>query len=333
MKVCRFKVPTTLGPITQWGLLEGDKIFSPHQYYKAKYYTEGHFNFQQRASFQCPAELSEFLNIVSQPIDFLKEVIESRNTIVEKAANDSNCPQVYFEIGHSAQLIKPIDSIHTYRDFYAHELHVATGFKKRGEIIPEAWYQLPVYYKGATTHFIGPGETILWPHYSKKLDYELELGLVMARDGINIKEKDALNYAFGFTILNDISARDIQKKEMSCRLGPAKAKDFCSIIGPVITTVDEFNYREPELKMTARINGEIWSEGKSNDAHFSFSQMIAHVAMDEWVRSSDLLGSGTVGTGCGLELDKWPNPGDEIELEVEHIGILKNTFGQPSKIN
>ena len=148
-------------------------------------------------------------------------------------------------------------------------------------------------------------------------------------DGFNLTEKSSLQHIFGLTILNDISARDMQKKEMAIRLGPAKAKDFCSIIGPVITTIDEFGHKEPDLTMIARINGEEWSRGQSGDAYYSFSQMIAHVSQDEWILAGDLLGSGTVGTGCGLELSKWIKSGDIVELEIEHIGILSNKVGHP----
>ena len=119
-----------------------------------------------------------------------------------------------------------------------------------------------------------------------------------------------------------------KKKEMSVRLGPSKGKDFCSIIGPVITTIDEFDSQRPDLKMTAKINGKKWSEGQSGDAHFSFSDMIHYASMDEWIRSGDLFGSGTVTTGCGLETEKWIQPGDKVELTIEQIGTLKNTIGK-----
>ena len=152
--------------------------------------------------------------------------------------------------------------------------------------------------------------------------------MVIGRDGYNVKAEDAYKHIFGFTILNDISARDIQKKEMQIRLGPAKGKDFCSIIGPVIVTADEFTSTEPNLLMTAKVNGVEWSRGHSGDIHFTWAQMIEHVSKDEWIIAGDLFGSDTVGTGCGLELDKWIKPGDVLELEIEKIGVLKNVVGK-----
>ncbi|MEX1098954.1 MAG: fumarylacetoacetate hydrolase family protein, partial [Bacteriovoracaceae bacterium] len=115
------------------------------------------------------------------------------------------------------------------------------------------------------------------------------------------------------------------------RLGPAKGKDFCSVMGPVILTADEFQGQEPSLKMQAWVNGELWSEGMTSDSHYSWAQMIEHAGREEWILATDFMGSGTVGTGCGLELDKWIQPGDVLELEIEKIGTLKNIVGTPNK--
>ena len=118
---------------------------------------------------------------------------------------------------------------------------------------------------------------------------------------------------------------------MSIRLGPAKGKDWCSVMGPVIVTFDEFHYEEPNLAMSACVNGEEWSRGQSGDSHYSWGEMIEHLGMEEWIRATDFIGSGTVGTGCGLELDKWIKPGDLLELTIERIGTLKNIVGTPNK--
>ena len=272
-----------------------------------------------------PSSLFKLLNVTDSPFELLCEVLEEFEKL-EKAGDSKGLSIPTEEI----RLLAPLDKVATYRDCYTHEKHVARGFKKRGEKIPEAWYEIPAYYKGATAAIRGPGEEILWPAYTKKLDYELELAMVLGREGKNIHAKDAHKYIFGFTILNDISARDIQGKEMSVRLGPAKGKDFCTIIGPVITTLDEFESDNPNLLMQAFINGDEWSRGRSGEAHYSWGEIISHVSMDEWVLPGDLFGSGTVGSGCGLELDKWISPGDEIELKIESIGSLVNKVGKPN---
>lgn len=332
MKICHYRHRQDLGAKTRLGILNESEgiIIDPNFVWACQYQKEGRFNPYDRANKKLPSSLFEVLTLNDFPLEDLKVSLLKYNEL--KKSGDTVLKEgipISFKLDdESISLTKPLDKISTYRDFYAHEKHVAKGFEKRKEPIPAAWYEIPAYYKGPTLGFIGPEEEILWPHYTNILDYELELGMVVGKEGINIKEENAIEHIFGFTILNDISARDIQKKEMAVRLGPAKGKDFCSIIGPVIATIDEFNNIEPDLLMTATINGEEWSRGQSGDSHFSFSQMLAHVSMDEWVLPADLFGSGTVGTGCGLEIDKWIQPGDEIELFVEGIGKLKNKIGK-----
>lgn len=335
MRVCTFSRETPLGRFKRLGVFHNTTtIIDVNMVWRAYYEKEGHFNSITRANHTMPHLLSLLLENVDRPLEELAASVDLFKKLTQAGVIETkDGGSLSFDIydAEDAKLEAPLDKINVYRDFYAHEKHVKKGFEKRKEPVPEAWYEIPAYYKGATQGFIGPEQDIIWPSYTKKLDYELELGCVIGKDGKNIKAKDAFHHIFGFTILNDVSARDIQKKEMAVRLGPAKGKDFCSVIGPVITTIDEFNYKEPELLMTATINGEEWSKGKSNDAHFSWAEMIEHASREEWLLATDFMGSGTVGTGCGLELDKWIQPGDSIELFVEKIGKLKNRVGVPNK--
>jgi 2-keto-4-pentenoate hydratase/2-oxohepta-3-ene-1,7-dioic acid hydratase in catechol pathway len=331
MKIVTYIHHHNLGTVKRLGILLDEKtILDPNLAYACDFEREGRYNPRERADHHCPSSLNTLLTLKENPLEILHTAI-GLNIFLEKCGTLAMKDGTKYLIDLSTNKISldaPLDKIETYRDFYAHEKHVEVGFKKRGEKIPEAWYEIPAYYKGATAGFIGHEAEILWPSYTDVLDYELELGMIIGLDGYNIKKKDAYNHIFGFTILNDISARDIQRKEMQIRLGPAKGKDFCSIIGPVITTVDEFDSAEPNLLMTAKVNGVEWSRGYSGDSQFSWAEMIAHVAQDEWVRAGDLFGSGTVGTGCGLELDKWIKPGDVLELEIEGIGKLRNKVGK-----
>lgn len=330
MKVVTYLHHHNLGVVKRLGILLDEKtILDPNLIFACDFEREGKFNARERADHHCPSSLHALLTLKDNPLEILQTAIGLTH-FLEKTNTPTLRDGTKYLIDLSTNKITfdaPLDKIETYRDFYAHEKHVEVGFKKRGEKIPEAWYEIPAYYKGATAGFIGHDTEIIWPSYTDVLDYELELGMIIGRDGFNISEKDAHKHIFGFTILNDISARDIQRKEMQIRLGPAKGKDFCSIIGPVITTIDEFESSEPNLLMTAKINGVEWSRGYSGDSQFSWAQMISHVAQDEWVRAGDLFGSGTVGTGCGLELDKWIKAGDVIELEIEKIGKLRNIVG------
>ncbi|HLB01413.1 MAG TPA: fumarylacetoacetate hydrolase family protein, partial [Bacteroidota bacterium] len=227
--------------------------------------------------------------------------------------------------GHDEmRLIAPLPRPASMRDFYVFEGHVKTGFEKRGEPMPGEWYTYPVYYKGNHQSIIGPGDPVSWPSFTEKFDYELELAIIIGKTGRNIPREKAMEHVAGFTIMNDFSARDIQKAEMKVRLGPAKGKDFATAIGPVLVTPDEIGdpYR---LRMTARVNGETWSDGNSSGMHHRFDRIIEFASMEETLHPGDLIGSGTVTGGCGLELDRWVKPGDIIELEIEKIGRLANT--------
>jgi len=191
--------------------------------------------------------------------------------------------------------------------------------------IPKVWYKRPIYYKSNVFSVIGPEAQVRYPKYTNKLDYELEFGIFIGRKGVNIQKNKAHKYIAGYTIFNDFSARDIQFSEMRGRLGPAKAKDFDTgnSLGPYLVTPDEIP--DPyNLTMIARINGEEWSRGISKDMHFKFEDIIAYISQDETLYPGEFIGSGTVGNGCGLELNRWLNPGDTIELEIEGLGILRN---------
>ncbi len=223
---------------------------------------------------------------------------------------------------HAVHLLAPLPNPSSLRDFIAFEDHIAATSKRRGQPIPPEWYKAPVYYKGNHRTIIGPDEDLRWPLDTKKLDYELELACVIGKKGRDIPEREAPSYIAGYTIMNDFSARDVQFQEMACRLGPAKGKDFATAIGPCIVTPDEISDLNA-LTMIARINGKAWSKGRFGSIHWSFAQMIEHVSRGEMLHPGDLFGSGTVGGGCGLELDQYLNPGDVVELEIEPIGVLR----------
>jgi 2-keto-4-pentenoate hydratase/2-oxohepta-3-ene-1,7-dioic acid hydratase in catechol pathway len=224
--------------------------------------------------------------------------------------------------------LAPVPQPRALRDFFAFEDHAKAGAARRKEALAPEWYEQPVYYKGNHREIYGPGDTVPWPSYTRKLDFEFEIACVVGRKGRDLDPKEAGAHIAGYTIYNDFSARDIQKNEMVCRMGPAKAKDFANAFGPYLLTADELP--EPEkLKMTLKINGEVWSEGDSSGRWWSFPIMLSHVSQEEWVYPGDILGSGTYHKGCGLDLDRWIKPGDVIELSVDKLGTLKNVVGAP----
>lgn len=222
----------------------------------------------------------------------------------------------------------PLDRLPSLRDFLAFEDHVRRGAERRGVPVPAYWYEAPVYYKGNHRQVIGPGDVCPWPRYSEHLDFELELAMVVGRPGRDLDPGRAADHVFGFTILDDFSARDVQAKESTTWLGPAKAKDFCTALGPCIVTAGELG-PQPDLEMICRVNGEEWGRGRSSAARWSWAEMIAHVANGEDIEPGDVYGSGTPGGCCGLDLGRRLAPGDVVELEVERIGVLRNTIGTP----
>jgi fumarylacetoacetate (FAA) hydrolase len=215
------------------------------------------------------------------------------------------------------RLLAPIPRPPSVRDFYAFERHVATARAQRGlEMAPE-WYQIPVFYFSNPAAIFGPEDEIAFPPESSAWDYELEAAAVVGGDG----------EIAGFTVLNDWSARDLQKMEMAVGLGPAKGKDFATSLGPVLVTPDELG--DLRLEMVARVNGEERSRGNLGEIHWSWEQLVEHAARNTLLLPGDVLGSGTVGTGCILEHGdgRWLEPGDVVELEIERIGVLRNRVG------
>ena len=174
---------------------------------------------------------------------------------------------------------------------------------------------------------IGPDAVIPWPSYSEQLDHELELAVVIGAAGRDIPAERALEHVFGYTIWNDMSARDTQRRELPVGMGPGKAKDWdgSNILGPCIVTPDEVDARD--LRLTVRVNGEVWGSDTTKHMHHSFADMIAYASQDLTLRAGEVLGSGTAATGSGLELDRWLQPGDQIEMEADGVGILRNTVG------
>jgi len=221
----------------------------------------------------------------------------------------------------------------SFRDFYAFEQHVKTARAKRGLDMIPAWYEVPVFYFSNPGSLIGHEQPVYAPHGSHELDYELELGVIIGKGGKDIPPEKAWEHVAGFTIVNDLSARDVQRQEMSVGLGPAKGKDFATAVGPYLVTLDEFQDKidqngRVDLEMTARVNGKELSRGNVQSMYHSWPKLIAHASADAELFPGDLLGSGTVGTGCILELGpentgSWLKPGDVVELEIERLGVLR----------
>jgi fumarylacetoacetate (FAA) hydrolase len=223
----------------------------------------------------------------------------------------------------------------SFRDFYAFERHVRTMWERRGGEVPEAWYRLPIFYFSNTSEMRGPDDPVWAPRGSEELDYELEVGALIDTPVRDLSADNGDQAIGGYFVLNDWSARDLQREETTVRLGPAKGKDFATSIGPWLVTPDELadargpGATAPDLAMTASVNGVETSRGRWADAQFGFGQMVERASADVTLRAGDILGSGTVGGGCLLEirdetLGRYLQPGDEVTLEIERLGVLRN---------
>jgi len=217
-------------------------------------------------------------------------------------------------------MLAPVPEPPSVRDFYAFEQHVATGWRRRGGEIPRAWYEAPTFYFSNPAAIHGPGQTVYRPAATEMLDFELEIAAVI----------DGAGGIAGFTLLNDWSARDIQREEMTVGLGPAKGKDFALSLGPWLTTPDELPQTGGRLQLeaTATVNGRELTRASAADQHFSWEELVAHAARDTRLRAGDVIGSGTLNRGCLLELGpleggRFLEPGDVVAISAEGLGTLE----------
>jgi fumarylacetoacetate (FAA) hydrolase len=268
-------------------------------------------------------------------IEALREVVEGFTASGGARDADDDAVLDGADVAFGPPILRPP----AFRDFYAFEQHVATMWQRRQSEIPEAWYRLPIFYFSNTSEMRGPGDPVWAPKGSTELDFELEVGAIVDTPAYNLPEERAPEAIGGYFVLNDWSARDLQRDESTVRLGPAKGKDFATTIGPWIVTPDELppsrggDAAGPDLAMTATVTppgGQAVdvTRGSWSSARYSFGQMLARASADVHVRPGEILGSGTVGTGCLLEvkdetLGRWLQPGDLVIAGVEGIGEIQ----------
>ena len=257
--------------------------------------------------------------------------VETLRTLVdgfEPRGDDDDAVLVIDDLDFGPPVLRPP----SVRDFYAFEGHVRTMWERRGGEVPEAWYRLPIFYFSNVSEIRGPDESVWSPAASHELDYELEVAALVDTPCVDLPVARAEEAIGGYMVFDDWSARDLQREETAVRLGPAKGKDFASSFGPWLVTPDELADARTgagyDLAMTAEVNGIETSRGRWSDARFSFADMLARASADARLRPGDLIGSGTVGTGCLLEvrdatLGRYLEPGDEVILRVERLGALR----------
>ncbi|MBI4376542.1 MAG: fumarylacetoacetate hydrolase family protein [Elusimicrobia bacterium] len=324
MKLITFELDAPAGPVERLGALHEGGVVDLNFSYARLLSEKGQARAQTMADALLPSEIMAFLALGAEGLDRAKQALE------RSGKNPSEGPRGQrLRYGEKdVRWLAPVPRPGALRDFFAFEEHAKQGSKRRGEEVPPQWYEQPVYYKGNHREIYGPERTVPWPSYTRRLDFELEIACVVGRKGRDLSPEEAAAHIGGYAILNDFSARDIQKSEMICRMGPAKGKDFATGLGPYLLTSDEMGDAD-NLEMSVYVNGEKWSSGNSRDRYWKFPVMLSHVSQEETVYPGDILGSGTYYKGCGLDLDRWIKPGDVIELEVEKLGRLRQVIGAP----
>jgi 2-keto-4-pentenoate hydratase/2-oxohepta-3-ene-1,7-dioic acid hydratase in catechol pathway len=320
MKLATFEISTPVGPVRRIGAAVDGRLVDLAAAYAAHLEsTDPGCDAQRLAGMLLPPDMVMFLGTGDVGRTAAAHALEAAAR--KQEAFGARTSYSISEV----KLLAPVTRPRVIRDFLTFEGHMLTAGKALGRAsIPPVWYEVPAYYKGDPDTVSGPEDVIEWPTYCDKFDFELELAMIVGRRGKNITKADARRYIAGYTIWNDWSARDQQMKEGPLGMGPSKGKDFDTgnTIGPYLVTPDELDVSN--LRMTARINGEVWTNSTSGGRQFSFEDLIVHVSQSETIYPGELWGSGTTTGGSGLELDRWLKPGDVVEFEIEGIGVLRN---------
>lgn len=311
MKLLTYSHPAT-GGVPRSGVLQGDRILDMNGL------TDG------RASAQM-LRILETWDDVRSVIDLAARTFARDFELAPEVPTNVAIPV------WEAVLSSPLTQPTSYRDFYAFEQHVVASFAIRERKIPAAWYETPVFYFGNHSSFYGPDQPVEKPGATSELDFEMEIAAIIGTGGRDIGVENAMTHVAGFALLNDWSARDIQRREMSVGLGPAKGKDFATSFGPWIVTTDELADvvidGHLDLDVVARINGDEVGSSNASAMHWSFAELIAEASRGVELQSGDVIASGTMGAGCLLELQAgkgpWLEVGDEVELESSRLGRLR----------
>jgi len=322
MRLVSFELPTPAGAITRIGAVLPDGRYADLQSaYRAVLSGSASKEGAARlAAATVPSDMVAFIENGPAALDAAEAAID---WVLDKG--DAYAGATLAFAPDAVRLLAPIPRPPLIRDFMAFETHLKNIYPKLGRDIPPEWYNLPIYYKGNPSAVGADGDAITMPVYATNMDFEFEFAAVIGRGGTNIPREDAMSHIFGYMIYNDFSAREIQQREMSVGLGPAKGKDFerGHVFGPWLVTADEI----PDiyaLRMQATVSGQPWCDTSTSTMHWRFDQMIAHASTNEKVVAGEVFGSGTVGGGSAAEMGKTLGRGDEVILTMDRLGTLTN---------
>lgn len=294
-------------------------------------------------TFRQPGEAAEVVGLVDGDsvvvvpgATSLLELLQKDPADMRAQADDALVSRLDVRALDGVELLAPLPAPVSIRDFFSFEQHVAAGAKARGDIVKPEWYELPVFYFTNPHAVLGPTAEVPMPPGTERFDFEVELAAVIGRAGYNLAPDEAEGHIAGYTILNDWSARDIQFREMKVGLGPAKGKDTATTLGPMLVTPDELEHlrsgRHYDIQMKVSVNDREYGTDSLTNMYWTFGELISYASRGTWVRPGDVIGSGTFGYGCLVELagihggDKFPwlRIGDEVSIEMTELGRTSN---------
>jgi len=328
MKLITFEVRTPVGPFKRLGAVienGGNAAYADLNFsMAASLADEGSPRPQEMASAIVPSDMTAFAAAGASSIEAAREALDFLH---DKPEVEGPKGEQLIYRPDEVRLLAPIERPPMIRGFAGFERHLKATYAMMNLKIPDTWYERPLCFKASCAHMAAVGETVPWPSYTEKMDFELEFCAVVGKPGRDITEENASDHIFGYAILNDWSARDAQTGEMAMGTGPYKGKDWCWSFGPWIVTPDELG-NPAEIPMAARVNGETWIEATPGEMYWTFAQMLSYTSRDENMLTGDILGSGTVPGGCGMEIDRWIQPGDFVEIDMGPLGVMANRISE-----
>lgn len=335
MKLVTFEIQTPVGPVRRVGAIREDgKIADLTAAREAFLKDKGCTRATDTAAWECPDDMGEFIKCGKTALEAAKEAL------CHVAENKSECAdgtKVIYDMSE-IKLLTPLPRPNSVRCFSLSERHMLDGIASMQDTaawgntkpsltkIPDEWYNLPTYYKTGTTEIYGPEETVPWPDLTDVFDFELEIAVIIGKEGRNIPEEEGEDYIYGYTIYNDWSTRDFQNREMSVNLGPGLCKDNASSLGPCIVTKDEVPDIE-KVKFSVCINDKKCAETHA-DFYFPLKHLVYYISRVQTIFPGDIFTTGTLPGGSGGEKKNWIAPGDRVTFEGEGIGVLSNVIGK-----
>lgn len=327
MRLVSYELTTVTGPQTRIGAVLSDGRYADLQSAYRAVLGDNGASREGAARLAAAAIPSDMVGFIQNGVTALDAAQSALDWVTAKDETGPDGATLVFA-PEAVKLLAPVPRPPLIRDFMAFETHLKNIYPKLGREIPPQWYELPVYYKGNPSAVGADGDVVPMPAYATNMDFEFEFAAVIGRGGSNIPRDKAMSHIFGYMVYNDFSAREIQQREMSVGLGPAKGKDFEKghVFGPWLVTADEI----PDiyaLRMQAMVNGQPWCDTSTSTMHWRFDQMIAHASTNEMLVAGEIFGSGTVGGGSAAEVGKTLAKGDKVVLTIDRLGTLSNAIG------